>query len=225
MGSPESEKLRNKNETQHRVMLTQGFWLAQTEVTQAQWKAVMGSNPSSFFGDTLPVDSVSWNDATEFIKRLNAKLGQELYRLPTEAEWEYACRAGTTTPFHTGQNLTTDQANYHGNYPYEGFPKGKYRGTTVPVGSFPGNAWGLQEMHGNLWEWCQDWYSAYTAGEQADPNSADHGQNRVLRGGSWYVDGWFCRSATRFGFRPGSRNAVTGFRLARGQKEPEAENR
>jgi len=225
MGSPESEKQRKKDETQHRVTLTQGIWLGQTEVTQAQWKAVMGSNPSEFVGDTLPVDSVSWDDATEFIKRLNAKLGKEVYRLPTEAEWEYACRAGTTTPFHTGENLTTDQANYDGRYPYADFPKGQYREKTTPVGSFPGNAWGLQDMHGNLWEWCQDWKDEYQAGVQVDPGGPDSGQSRVLRGGSWSLGGWYCRSADRNGFTPDYRNDVSGFRLARGQKEPEAGKR
>ena len=216
MGSPESEKQRDKDETQHRVTVTQGFWLGQTEVTQAQWKAVMDSNPSNFVGDTLPVDSVSWDDAIEFIKRLNAKVGKEVYRLPTEAEWEYACRAGTNTPFHTGKNLTTDQANYNGNYPYAGFPKGEYREKTLPVGSFPGNAWGLQDMHGNLWEWCQDWKGDYAAGEQVDPGWPDSGARRVLRGGSWVGGGGGCRSAYRGGSTPGYRNHHIGFRLARG---------
>jgi len=229
MGSPESEKERDPDETQHRVTLNQGFWLGQTEVTQEQWNAVMDSNPSYFKGDTLPVDGVSWIDATEFIKRLNAKLGKELYRLPTEAEWEYACRAGTTTPFHTGENLTTDQANYDGRYPYADFPKGEYREKTTPVGSFPGNAWGLQDMHGNLWEWCQDWLGDYAAGEQVNPGGPDSGQFRVLRGGSWDDDGSYCRSADRGGLTPGLtpdyRGVNSGFRLARGQKEPEAGNR
>ena len=225
MGSPESERQRQLDEIQHRVTLTQGFWLGRTEVTQALWKSVMFINPSNFKGDTLPVDSVSWNYATEFIKRLNAKVGKEVYRLPTEAEWEYACRAGTTTPFNTGGNLTTNMANFNGLNPYADFPKGEYRRKTSPAGHFPCNSWGLQDMHGNLWEWCQDWLGNYEDGDQVNPCGFISGKYRVLRGGSWGSDGSGCRSAYRLGGSVGFRYCGIGFRLARGQKEPEAGNR
>ncbi len=160
MGSPPSEPQRWDDEQQHRVTLSKGFWLGVTPVTQAQWQAVMGSNPSHFQGDDRPVEEVSWDDCQEFCKRLAERDGQR-YRLPTEAEWEYACRAGTTTPFHFGATLSTEQANYDGNYTYGEGKKGKYREETTPVGSFPANAWGLHDMHGNVWEWCQDWYGPY----------------------------------------------------------------
>ncbi|QTA82859.1 Sulfatase-modifying factor enzyme domain-containing protein [Desulfonema limicola] len=160
MGSPKDEPERSDDEVLHKVILTKGFYMQTTPVTQAQWKAVMGSNPSRFKdgGDNCPVENVSWDDAQDFIKALNKTAGKQKYRLPTEAEWEYACRAGTKTPFYTGRCLGTDQANYDGNNPLKGCPKGIYRKKTTPVGSFPSNPWGLYDMHGNVWEWCQDWY-------------------------------------------------------------------
>ena len=142
---------------QHRVKITNGFFMGSAEVTQAQYMAIMGTNPSHFKGEGNPVESVSWNDAVEFCKRLSEKEGKK-YRLPTEAEWEYACRAGTTTPFHTGETISTSQAHYDGHYVYGNGAKGVYRERTMSVGSFSPNAFGLYDMHGNVWEWCQDWY-------------------------------------------------------------------
>jgi len=182
----------------------------------------MGVNPSRFKDDKdNPVENVSWNNAMEFIEKLN-KLKPELnLRLPTEAEWEYACRAGTTTPFSFGENIIPDQVNYNGDHPYHGGKKGEYRGKTVPVKSLPPNPWGLYEMHGNVWEWCADWYGEYPTGSVVDPK----GGNRVLRGGSGFYSGRFCRSASRVFNPPGNRIDFIGFRLARGQKEQEEQEK
>lgn len=164
MGSPSNEPERSSDEKQHKVTLTKGFYMGATEVTQSQWREIMGNNPSSFKGDNLPVEQVSWNDCQEFIRKLNSHEGGNKYRLPTEAEWEYACRAGTATPFYTGDCISTDQANYDGNYPVPGCSKGRYRQTTIEAASFSPNAWGLYDMHGNVWEWCRDWYGDYPSG-------------------------------------------------------------
>jgi formylglycine-generating enzyme required for sulfatase activity len=214
MGSPEREKGRSNSETQHEVMLTKGFYMQTTPVTQAQWKAEMGDNPSYFKGcDNCPVDNVSWHDAQKFIETLNNKEGKSVYRLPTEAEWEYACRAGTKTPFAFGECLSTDDANYDGNYPLEGCPKGQYRKKTTPVGSFRSNAWGLYDMHGNVREWCADWYGAYPSSSIVDPVGPNGGLSRVLRGGSWNNRGQSCRSAFRNRYYPDFRYDNYGFRL------------
>jgi formylglycine-generating enzyme required for sulfatase activity len=165
-----------------------------------------------------PVIHVSWNDASAYCKWLSKKLNKAL-RLPTEAEWEYACRAGTTTPFNTGENLTAVQANYDGNYPYQNNPKGKFIGTTTPVGSYPANKWGLYDIHGNVWEWCRDWYGEkyYNECKQQgitdNPPGPETGSYRVLRGGSWDDDARGCRSARRHGDSPGRRDCSIGFRL------------
>jgi formylglycine-generating enzyme required for sulfatase activity len=219
MGSPESEPERYANELQHEVTLTQGFWLADTACTQALWQAVMSGNPSTFKDDPRnPVETVSWEDAQRFIAALNARVPGLQARLPTEAEWEYACRAGTTTPFSFGENITPEQVNYHGGYPYAGGKEGLNRQRTVPVASLPANPWGVYEMHGNVWEWCQDWYGEYPSGPQVDPRGpAEEGAERVLRGGSWISFGRYCRSAYRFWFVPAGRYSYLGFRLARGQ--------
>jgi sulfatase modifying factor 1 len=173
----------------------------------------MGNNPSTFKGEkNLPVETVSWRDCQEFIKKLRKK-DKKPYRLPTEAEWEYACRAGTTTPFHFGDTISTDQANYNGNYIYGNGKKGVYRKRTNPVGSFPANAWGLQDMHGNVWEWCQDWFGDYPQNDVVDPQGADVGQHRVLRGGSWSSSPGNCRSAFRDGVEPGFRSGYCGLRV------------
>src|SRR5205085_11701074 len=141
----------------HRVTISEGFYMGKYEVTQAQWQAVMGNNPSNFKGcDNCPVEQVSWDDAVSFIAKLNAQNDGYTYRLPTEAEWEYACRAGTTTAFAFGDSLSSEQANFDGDYPYGGAPKGVYRQKTTSVGRFQPNAWGLYDMHGNVWEWCED---------------------------------------------------------------------
>ena len=216
MGSPESEPGRDDNEKQHKVTLTKGFHMQTTEVTQGQWKAVMGSNPSDFkdCGNDCPVENVSWDDVREFIRKLNRKEGTDRYRLPTEAEWEYACRAGTTTPFSFGRCLSTDQANYNGRYPLENCPKGEYREKTLPVASFAPNAWGLHDMHGNVWEWCQDWYGEdYPSGAVTDPGGPSTGSVRVLRGGSWFNDAGSCRAAIRGRDTPDVRGRNLGFRL------------
>src|SRR5262249_43140137 len=154
MGSPKGELLREflrGDETQHKVTLTRGFYMGVYPVTQEEWQAVMGKNPSRFKGEkNLPVEMVTWDDCQKFIKKLQAKdKGGKAYRLPTEAEWEYACRAGTTTPFHFGETISTEQANYDGNSVYGNGNKGAFRKKTTPVGTFPGNAWGLHDMHGN----------------------------------------------------------------------------
>ncbi|MCP4104499.1 MAG: SUMF1/EgtB/PvdO family nonheme iron enzyme [Desulfobacteraceae bacterium] len=214
MGSPEDEPERvAERETQHEVTLTKAFYMQTTQVTQGQWMTVMGKNPSSFKnGDDYPVESVSWNDAQEFIKKLNEK-ESVIYRFPTEAEWEYSCRSGTDTPFFFGRCLSTDQANYDGNYPMEGCPKGEYRKRTTPVASFEPNAWGLYDMHGNVWEWCRDWFDNYPSSAVTDPVGPDTGSDRVLRGGSWDFDAWFCRTAYRNWFAPGFGGRSYGFRL------------
>ncbi len=215
MGCPTSEEGHDSDERQHRVTLTEGFYIGATEVTQAQWKAVMGTDPSRFTGNDLPVESVSWNDAVEFCEKLSRREGRT-YRLPTEAEWEYACRAGTTTPFHTGATISTDQANYDGNYPYGSGRKGVYRKTTTPVGSFPANAWGLHDMHGNVREWCQDWYDSdyYQRSPAQDPLNTQTTSFRVLRGGSWYDLARYCRSAYRDRSAPDNRYSYSGFRVS-----------
>ena len=171
MGSPEDEEDRWPRETQHQVKLTRGFYLGVHPVTQEQWQAVMGKNPSHFKGEkNLPVECVSWEDCQEYLQKLSSKEGRE-YRLPTEAEWEYACRAGTTTPFHFGATISTDQANYNGNTVYGQGKQGVVRKKTTPVGSFPANAWGLFDMHGNVWQWCADVLADYPNNAVVDPNT------------------------------------------------------
>jgi sulfatase modifying factor 1 len=210
MGSPEDEKDREDNETQHEVTLTQGFYLGKHEVTQEQWGKVMGSNPSHFKGATLPVERVSWNDAMHFCKKLTQmeKAAGRLpeghaYTLPTEAQWEYACRAGTTTVFSFGDEITPKQANYDKNVD-----------KTTPVGTYLANAWGFHDLHGNVLEWCSDWYGAYPSGSASDPLGSSIGSTRVYRGGGWVFDGWRMRSARR-GFRaPVNRFINLGFRLS-----------
>jgi uncharacterized protein (TIGR02996 family) len=212
MGSPESEERRQDKEVQHRVTLTQGFHLGIYLVTQAQWQTIMGNNPSNFKEDTLPVETVSWDDCQEFITKLSQKTGRR-FRLPTEAEWEYACRAGTTTPFFFGETIGTEQANYGGNDTYGKGKKGVDRQKTTPAGTFPANAWGLHDLHGNVWEWCQDWNGPYEEQDQTDPKGSKNATARVLRGGSWCYFPWFCRSAFRFCNRPGRRLGVFGCRV------------
>ena len=220
MGSPDTEPGRWKErETQHEVTLTLGYWLADSACIQALWRAVTGDNPSRFQGnDDNPVEQVSWDDAQTFIAQLNSLVPGLHARLPTEAEWEYACRAGTSTPFSFGGNITPEQVNYDGNYPYADGEKGLYREKTVPVKSLPPNPWGLYEMHGNVWEWCQDWFvEEYGAAPQVDPQGPSTGAGRVLRGGSWDDFGRNVRSAHRGRDGPGNGGSIFGFRLALGQ--------
>ena len=213
MGSPKEEEKRFEEEIQHKVTLTKGFYMGVYTVTQEQWKEIMGNNPSQFKGEkNLPVETVSWGECQEFIEKLREK-DKKLYRLPTEAEWEYVCRAGTTTPFHFGETISTDQANYDGNFTYGNGKKGIYREKTTPVGSYPANAWGLHDMHGNVWQWCQDWFGDYPQKNVVNPKGANTGSNRVLRGGSWSNDPRNCRSAYRYRYVPGLSNNRIGFRL------------
>ena len=218
MGSPSTEPNRWSYETQHQVTISKPYYMQTTVVTQGQWKAVMGSNPSNFTscGDDCPVEQVSWYDVQEFIRKLNQQEGTDKYRLPTEAQWEYAARAGTTTPFNTGNCLSTDQANYNGSRPLSGCPKGENRRKTVRVGSFSPNAWGLYDMHGNVWQWCQDWYGDYTSDSVTDPEGPSSGRYRIFRGGGWDRGGARgCRSASRgFLVVPPDRTCpAVGFRL------------
>lgn len=228
MGSPETELGRYSDETLHQVTLTQGFWLADTTVTQALWQAVMESNPSYFKGDSLPVENVSWNDAQAFISQLKTTLP---IRLPTEAEWEYACRAGTSTSFSSGENISLTQVNYRGMWEFipsaTGFMNvvselllGRWeeeaKHATTSVKSYPANPWGLYDMYGNVGEWCQDWYGAYPSDLQVDPQGIDLGERRVLRGGSWRDYGRVCRSANRSRRTPDCRGSNVGFRFALG---------
>ena len=214
MGSPVGEAQRFDDEIQHRVKLTRAFYLGATEVTQGQWKALMGRNPSFFTGDTLPVDTVNWEEAAEFCRKLSNQEGKK-YRLPTEAEWEYACRAGTTTTFHTGDTISTAQANYHGGYTYGKGRKGVFRETSTGAGSFAPNAWGLHDMHGNVWEWCVDWYGPYPKEDVSDPKGARDGEFHVVRGGCWINFPAVCRSANRGKTVPISWNFNFGFRVVR----------
>ena len=216
MGSPADEPEREENETQHQVTFSRGFWIAETPVTQALWEIFMGDNPSYFKGAELPVEQVSWDDAQRFINKLNGMKPELQLCLPTEAQWEYACRAGTTTPFYFGDNITTDQVNYDGNYPYNNGKKGEARNQTVEVKSLPPNAWGLYQMHGNVREWCQDWYGQYPSQPVTDPQGAVSGAYRVLRGGSWFFFGRDWRSAYRNHDGPADRSHHYGFRLSLG---------
>ena len=204
MGSPASEKGRRNDETQHDVILTKPFYMGKYEITQEQWEGVMGNNPSSNKGAKLPVTNLSWNDCQEFIKKLKAKTRSGYrYRLPTEAEWEYACRAGKTTAYSVGASLTNIDANISGS-------------STKAVGSYKPNAFGLYDMHGNVWEWCEDWYENYPAGTATDPKGPGTEGSRVLRGGSFVGNVSTARSSGRFYFTPTAQNDLNfGFRLAR----------
>lgn len=218
MGSPASEVERVNNELQHEVILTKGYWLADTACTQELWKAVTGNNPSRFIYDTNnPVEKVSWNDVQDFIERLNRIVPGLTARLPSESEWEYACRAGTTTPFSFGTNITPEQVNYHGGFPYADAERGLFREKTIPVKSLLANSWGLHEMHGNVWEWCQDGYGEYGSEVAINPTCVvDNGSGRVLRGGSWFDDSEYTRSAYRSWDIPAYLDFRIGFRLALG---------
>jgi len=232
MGSPDTEPLRwDREGPQHRVTVA-AFRIGVTEVTQAQYRAVMGGNPSYFQGDeSRPVEQVSWFDAVNFCNKLSRIKGlppayevngtevkwdpkARGYRLPTEAEWEYACRAGTTGPFWSGPTIGTDQANYNGLFPYGIGPKGLSRGTTVPVGSLKPNPWGLADMGGNVAEWCWDFYSDYSAEPSTNPRGPDQGTYRVLRGGAWNSYALLLRSACRVYDGPERQADSVGFRVA-----------
>jgi formylglycine-generating enzyme required for sulfatase activity len=247
MGSPENEPERSSIETPQYQVTLSSFYMGKYPVTQKEYREVMGTNPSKFKGDNLPVENVSWYDAIEYCNKRSQREGltpvytidKDLsdrnnrnekdtvrwvvvwnqnangYRLPTEAEWEYACRAGTMTPFSTGNNITTSQANYDGNNPYNNNAKGTFRQKTTAVGSYSPNPWGLYDMHGNVCEWCWDWYGTYTGGAQTDPVGASSGSDRVNRGGSWNNSGQRVRSARRGLGDPDSRGGIIGFRIVR----------
>ena len=231
MGSPENEKNRYKDESPQRLLVTiKSFLMGKYPVTQAQWKVVaalpqvnreLDQDPSYFKGSDRPVEQVSWYDAVEFCARLSVSTDSE-YRLPTEAEWEYACRAGTTTPFYFGETITTDLANYNGKYTYANEAKGEYRKQTTEVGNFPPNGFGLYDMHGNVWEWClDDWHDSYEGAptdgsawinEEQNDNEKDS-QYHVVRGGSWFNNPQDCRSACRNYNGPDHRLNIFGFRV------------
>ncbi|MDR2913226.1 MAG: SUMF1/EgtB/PvdO family nonheme iron enzyme [Tannerella sp.] len=215
MGSSDDEEERYDNEYAHKVSLN-GFKMSKYAITFDQYDMFCEATGRELPSDKgwgrgkRPVINVSWHDANAFAEWLG-----DGYRLPTEAEWEYACRAGTTTPFHTGDNITSDQANYAGNYPYSNYPKGEYRGQTLPVGSFSPNNWGLYDMHGNVFEWCSDWYDTdyYKNSPEHNPQGPSKGTLRVLRGGSWLSYGSGSRSAFRYFKTPADRDNDFGFRL------------
>ena len=218
MGSPEDEPLRSTSETQHEVTFSKGFWIADTAVTQGLWEAVMDDNPSNFKGENRPVDTVSWNDTHVFIDALNRMKPELKLFLPSEAQWECACRAGSITPFCWGEQINSELMNFDGTRPYSNGRKSEYRESTVDVKSFHQNNWGLWQMHGNVYEWCQDWFGDYHAKPVIDPLDSDIGDYRVLRGGSWFYGGRLCRSASRGRGAPDSRNDNTGFRLTLGHE-------
>ena len=242
MGSPDSEPWRSEDETQHTVTVSD-FYISPYELTQAEYEAVMGENPSSFVGDNLPVENVSWMDAILYCNKrseieglsaayiidgLNVTWNRQAngYRLATEAEWEYACRAKTTTPFNTENSPSADQVNYYGHYPYEiegnyfeqdnlDTKPGLYRQTTIAVGSFAPNAFGLYDMHGNVSEWVWDYYGAYSTQEQTDPSGPQSGSLRVYRGGGWNDFAKNMRSAYRATLEPELASFNIGIRLVR----------
>jgi formylglycine-generating enzyme required for sulfatase activity len=216
MGSPEDESGRYDNETQHQVTLTQGFYIQATEVTQGQWKTVMGNNPSFFnsCGDDCSVEQVSWNDAQQFIWRLNQLEGADKYRLPTEAEWEYACRAGSTTAFANG-GITALECDHDSNPANNAWFCGNSDRKTHPATQKNPNAWGLYDMHGNVSELCQDWYGEFPPDHITDPPGPASGIDRTVRGGGWDAHARHCRSACRGATSPGVSGNGVGLRLAR----------
>ena len=206
MGSPVSEDGRDTDEVQHKVTLTKGFWIGETEVTQALWREVLGANPAHHKGDDLPVEQVTWNDCQRFLRKLNtrpevrdAKLA---FSLPTEAQWEYACRSGTAGPF-AGEGFLDDM----------GWCNSNSGGSSHPVARQAPNEWGIYDMHGNVWEWCSDWFGDYPKTGQSDPTGPSSGVLRVARGGSWIHPARSCRAAFREWYAPGDRDASLGLRL------------
>jgi formylglycine-generating enzyme required for sulfatase activity len=226
MGAADGELEAQDNERPRHQVTIEPFFMGKFAVTQEQWREIaklpkvnldLNPDPSYFKGKKRPVEWVSWDEAVEFCDRLSRKTGKS-YRLPTEAEWEYACRAGTETPLYFGETITSELVNYHGNYTYANAPKGNCRGQTIDVGSFSPNAFGLYDMHGNVWEWCADlWHGNYERapadGRIWEMESDQDDSPRLLRGGSWNINPRYCRSAIRFGFRLGYRLSLVGFRV------------
>jgi formylglycine-generating enzyme required for sulfatase activity len=224
MGSLEGELGRSTSETQHEVTITRPFFLGKFEVTQAQYEALGKENKSRFKGADLPVENVSWVEVDAFARELSQKKAgaKLLYRLPTEAEWEYACRGGRSSsqPFGIGggRSLSSREANFEGNFPYGEAAKGPFLEKTSEVGKYEANALGLHDMHGNVWEWCGDWFAGYPSGKFTDPQGPEREKGfpfRVYRGGSWADFAKRCRAAERSFLRPDLRDDILGFRLAR----------
>jgi formylglycine-generating enzyme required for sulfatase activity len=253
MGSPAGEPERDDNERQHRVALTRPYYLGACEVTQAEYEKVTGYNPSTKRGNPrLPVETVTWFDAVDFCNRLSdlegrrrayrmtvkAREGPHItdaavqlhprssgYRLPTEAEWEFACRAGTTTPFSFGETVSAKDANFDGQTPYHGAAKGPFTRQTLPVDALPANPWGFRQMSGNVFEWVGDYYGEYPSQGQTDPMGPGEGVERVRRGGSYYSPGGHMRSAVRHAVPPGAILFHMGFRVARDLETVEGEGK
>jgi formylglycine-generating enzyme required for sulfatase activity len=212
MGTPAGEQGREAQETPHTVTLSP-FYMAKYELTQAEWQRVMGHNPSQFqdCGPRCPVENVNWFEVQQFLRQLNAE-SQPGFRLPTEAEWEFACRAGGEDAFGHAGSLTSADANINGEYPYSG-PKGVFRGRPVPVGQFPANPWGLFDMAGNVWEWTEDWSCAYPSEPQVNPVGRCGSATHVIRGGSWLFDAGSARCGLRYTHGPEDRGYSLGLRL------------
>ena len=214
MGSPANEPERFDNESLHEVELTRGFWLGEAAVTQSLWQAVTGENPSTFNQNLdHPVEEVSWDDVNAFYAALNQQLPGANFNFATEAQWEYACRAGSETVFWWGDSLNPEQARYDWSEPYQNATKQQWEKSTVPVSAYAPNPWGLYQMHGNVWDWCKDWYDAYPSGDVQNPVGPVDGSRRVLRGGGLFSIGRNLRAARRFHDVPGDRNGSIGCRL------------
>ncbi len=214
MGSPAGEAGRGEDETPRQVTLTRRIFIGVHEVTETEWAVIMGDDPEQVTDCGLcPVVHVDFFEVSDFLTQLNARSTAMRFRLPTEAEWEYACRAGTATPFSTGARIEADEANYDARYPYPGGQAGTPRGRKVPVGSFPANAWGLRDMHGNAWEWTGDWYGPYPPGPATDPAGPAAGTKRVIRGGSFHFDANSARCGLRYTHAPQDKGFSLGFRV------------
>jgi len=238
MGSLSNEQGRASEEGPHRQVTVSSFYMSQYPVTQSEYEKIMGNNPSHFKGPNLPVEQADWYDAIQFCNKKSQRenlmsvytitvkddsrvvvwdRNANGYRLPTEAEWEYACRAGTSTMFSFGRTINTNQTNYNGMSPYDSYAQGENRKRTTPVNSFPANPWGLNDMHGNVYEWCWDWFGVYVGFDVDDPDGASFGNNRVLRGGAWDSSLPQLRSASRYSAPPlGTKKSNIGFRIVCG---------
>jgi formylglycine-generating enzyme len=223
MGNSSNNHNGPNTELQHKVKISHDFWLARFEVTQEQWQHIMGKEeihpekPSPFRNThpQYPVVGISYFDIQQFMDRLNTLSTDHQFRLPTEAEWEYACRAGTTTPYSCGFYISDTLANYNATWPSTHSTPGNYIGHPVPVGSYPPNPWGLYDMHGNVWEWVADWYAPYSSAEAIDPQGPSNGTMKIIRGGSWYFGADHAESSSRRTHEPGLWGFSIGFRIVR----------